>query len=562
MITGFPQVPSTTQAHPVKSQIRKVAFVKSSVTAMRTARNATGSFLSAAGAPDPISIARAAAVTPVQDVAGAVTVVGVTWPRGATSAKDEYQIRTLKGRTWSEWEPFDTDPADAPDSAEAANATGGTSPYLVTGASKYEVRALITDRTTPLAANAPTTATLQVVDPGTSSADSVQPVPAAASAATARPTINPRAAWGANESLRRGAPSYGKVMLGFVHHTVSTNSYTADQVPALIRGMYAYHVQSLGWSDIGYNFLVDRFGRIWEGRYGGMDKAVVGAQTLNFNAVSMGVSAIGNFDVGEAPQPMTDAVERIFAWKFSLAGIPATGTVLANGKYLPRVSGHRDAFATVCPGRYLYARLPEIRTGAAAIIGAPKPAPAPAPVPAPVPGPLPPPLSPAPVPPASPPASTPAPAPPTAATPWVTTSYTPYKLVVLRQHSRGASVRLLQRALKVSADGIFGPGTRIAVAAFQARQHLTANGIVGLKVWNRLELRDFPLVAYRRVTLRQGSQGAAVVAVQRALKLTADGIFGPVTAVTVGVVQYRAKLARTGVVSGWTWVALESWMRR
>jgi hypothetical protein len=380
MVTGFPQVSSTTQAHPVKSQIRQVAFVKSSVTTMRTARNATGSFLSATGAPDPISIARAVAVTPVQDVAGAVTVVGVTWPRGAISAKDEYQIRTLKGRTWSQWEPFDTDPADAPDPAEAANATGGTSPYLVTGASKYEVRSLITDPTTPLAANAPTTATVQVVDPGTSSADSVQQAPGAASATAARPGIYPRTAWGADESLRRGAPSYGKVMLGFVHHTVSTNSYTADQVPALIRGMYAYHVQSLGWSDIGYNFLVDRFGRTWEGRYDGMDKAVVGAQTLNFNSVSMGVSAIGNFEVAAAPQAMTDAVKRILAWKFSLAGIPATGSVLANGKYLQRVSGHRDAFATSCPGRYLYAKLPEIRTGAAAMMSAKAPTPAPAPV--------------------------------------------------------------------------------------------------------------------------------------------------------------------------------------
>lgn len=107
MVTGFPQVSSTTQPHPVKSQIRQVAFVKSSVTAIRTAKNATGSFLGAPGAPDPISTARAAAVTPVQDVAGAVTIVGVTWPKGTISAKDNYQICTLKGPTWSQWEPFE-----------------------------------------------------------------------------------------------------------------------------------------------------------------------------------------------------------------------------------------------------------------------------------------------------------------------------------------------------------------------------------------------------------------------------------------------------------------------
>ena len=102
MVTGFPQVSSTTQAHPVRSQIRQVAFVKSSVTAMRTASNATGSFVSTPGAPDPISTARAAAVTPVQDAAGAVTVLGVTWPKGATPARDEHQNATSKGPTWNQ----------------------------------------------------------------------------------------------------------------------------------------------------------------------------------------------------------------------------------------------------------------------------------------------------------------------------------------------------------------------------------------------------------------------------------------------------------------------------
>ena len=154
----------------------------------------------------------------------------------------------------------------------------------------------------------------------------------------------------------------------FVHHTDSSNTYAAADVPAMIRGMYAYHVQTLGWNDIGYNFLIDRFGRIWEGRYGGMDQAVVGAQTLNFNSVSTGVSAIGNFDIAAVPQAVTDAFKQIFAWKFSLTSIPATGSVLVNGTTLQRVSGHRDAFATLCPGQYLYAKLHEIRAGAAALM--------------------------------------------------------------------------------------------------------------------------------------------------------------------------------------------------
>jgi len=377
MITGFPQVSSQAQAHPVKSHLRQVGFVKSSVAALRAARDATRSGSSAPGTPDPISTARSGAVSAAQDVSGAVTVVGVTWPKGAVSAGDTYQIRTLSGDTWSQWESLDGEQADGPDRAEAATAraatsgSGGTSPYVVTGASKYEVRSLSTDPVVPTAAK------VQVVDPGTSAADVVQQAPGGASAATAKPTIYTRAAWGANESLRRGVPAYGKIALGFVHHTDSANSYTAGEVPAMIRGIYSYHVQSLGWSDIGYNFLVDRFGRTWEGRYGGITRAVVGAQTLNYNSVSTGVSAIGNFEVAPVPQVMTDAFKRILAWKLSLSGLPAIGNVPSPSppswsatRYFQRISGHRAGFQTACPGRYLYAKLPEIRAGAAALIAA------------------------------------------------------------------------------------------------------------------------------------------------------------------------------------------------
>ena len=378
VITGFPQVSSQAAPHPVKSQVHQLGFVKSSVAAMRTAKNATRSELGTAAEPDPINTARSGAVASVQSVDSAVTVVGVTWPKGAATVGDKYQIRTLTGSMWSQWQSLDVATSDGPDPAEAASAAAatrgsrGTSPYVVTGAAKFEVRALSTDPAVP------TSAKVQVVDPGASAADSnAQQAPGAAAAAAARPTIYSRAAWGANEGLRRSSPSYGNIMVGFVHHTDSSNSYTSAQVPAMIRGMYAYHVQSLGWADIGYNFLVDRFGRTWEGRYGGITRPVVGAQTLNFNSVSMGVSAIGNYDTGAVPQAMTNAFKAIFGWKFSLAGIPATGTVVANNKSLNRISGHRDAFATACPGRYLYAKLPEIRSGTAAIIGARAPVPPP-----------------------------------------------------------------------------------------------------------------------------------------------------------------------------------------
>ncbi len=155
----------------------------------------------------------------------------------------------------------------------------------------------------------------------------------------------------------------GTVKAGFIHHTVNANNYTSAQVPALMRGIYAYHTQSRGWRDIGYNYLVDRFGRIWEGRYGGVGSPVVGAHTLGYNEVSFAMSAIGNFDIANPPQEVLTAYAQLFAWKLSLYNIPANAPrVYVKNRWLPAINGHRDVGSTACPGRYLYAKLPYIRT--------------------------------------------------------------------------------------------------------------------------------------------------------------------------------------------------------
>ena len=209
--------------------------------------------------------------------------------------------------------------------------------------------------------------------------------------AAPKPLIYSRAQWGANESIREQTPpAYGTIKTGFVHHTVNANNYTEDQVPSLIRGIYAYHVQSRGWRDIGYNFLVDRFGRIWEGRWGGIDKAVVGAHTLGYNEQSFAGSAIGNWDIATPPPAVADAFSRLMAWKLSLYNIPADAVhIWVKDKYFNAINGHRDAGSTACPGRYLYAQLPTIRTKAKAIqnaaqTGTPTPPPGPAPLAKPV----------------------------------------------------------------------------------------------------------------------------------------------------------------------------------
>ena len=144
--------------------------------------------------------------------------------------------------------------------------------------------------------------------------------------------------------------------------------------------MAKYHRDTNGWNDLGYNFVVDKYGQIFEGRAGGIDQAVIGAQAQGYNSHSTGIANIGTFtDVGQSEVAL-DALARLIAWKLPLHGAPVTGQiVLTSGggdlnRYksgtpvtLERISGHRDGDATECPGTALYAQLPALRTRAAAI---------------------------------------------------------------------------------------------------------------------------------------------------------------------------------------------------
>src|ERR671910_395917 len=116
---------------------------------------------------------------------------------------------------------------------------------------------------------------------------------ARAAQAGAPPPITPRSAWGADSVPPREPPIYGEVQLAFVHHTVTANDYTPEESPGIVLAIARYHRNSQGWNDIGYQFLVDRYGQIFEGRAGGIDQAIVGAQAQGFNSVSTGVACLG-----------------------------------------------------------------------------------------------------------------------------------------------------------------------------------------------------------------------------------------------------------------------------
>ncbi len=334
----------------------------------------------ALGGPEVVSVP--------EDVSG-YGAVGITWAHGEDVPDDEltFKVRTRTGDTWSEWTELEyhDEHGPDPDSEEGRHARPGTDALLVGEVDQVQVRAAATDRL-------PADMRLAVIDPGadvqtaverpaldTTSMDEgdgpAEPtdgtegdIALSAATYTPKPQIFSRSQWGADERLRdKSSLRYFEVHAGFVHHTVNANDYTRDQVPALLRGIYAYHTQSRGWSDIGYNFLVDRFGRIWEGRYGGVDRPVVGAHTLNYNDYSFAMSAIGNYETKQPSKAIVQAYGALFAWKLSLHGVDASSTKQWVGsKNFQAINGHRDAASTACPGRYLYAKIPEIRKLAAA----------------------------------------------------------------------------------------------------------------------------------------------------------------------------------------------------
>jgi len=210
-----------------------------------------------------------------------------------------------------------------------------------------------------------------------------------AAASPAAPQIQPRSSWNDGSCRPRHAPEYGSVRMAFVHHTVTLNDYTPQDSPAIVLAICRYHVQQNGWNDIGYNFVADKYGQVFEGRAGGVESAVVGAQAQGWNSQSTGVSVLGTYTDTPLSEAGLGAVARLLAWKLSLHGVApnARVTLTSPGGSENRwqagsqvafdtISGHRDGDRTSCPGDALYAQLPQIRAlaaGEAAAIVKPRP---------------------------------------------------------------------------------------------------------------------------------------------------------------------------------------------
>jgi flagellar hook assembly protein FlgD len=398
--------------HPHKRAARLVAFsilcVVAAVAAVWTAPRVSGAVatwvsqpsvaLRTAVLPDGLAVGPLAPVATTRGAtavaaptAGAVTVdpgmkftlVGVTCAPTSRDGAVSVLLRTSQdARTWSRWYAVTLERAAEQGGPEktftepiwtgagryvqvAAQQAGGAAPAPVR---LRDVRVVAINSSE----DAGTAATVLGVVRRAAATIAGLHFTQAAAAMTTKPEIVTREQWGANESWRSGTPDYAPVKMAFIHHTDGGNDYSAEEAPAVVRAVYAYHTKSLHWSDVGYNFLIDRYGVIYEGRYGGVSRGVCGAQVLGFNTGSTGISVMGTYMHANPTSASITSLEKLLEWKLDVHHIDPQGTATLTCAYgekystgekvtLPAIAGHRDANYTDCPGNRLYAQLPNVR---------------------------------------------------------------------------------------------------------------------------------------------------------------------------------------------------------
>jgi len=295
-----------------------------------------------------------------------------------------FLFRSLNNGEWSEWlevqTPFDEAPDGFFEGDEGSGRASAIGPiWIGEGAEQVEIA---------LFGGAPERVTVEALrdlavnEPEISEARTGLGF----STAAAKPSIRSRSDW-ATDGWRSenegcdGGPFYANnVRTVVVHHTVTSNSYNASQVDDILRGIYRTHAVINGWCDIAYNFLVDRFGTIWEGRTGGIDEPVIGGHAKGFNTWTVGVAVLGNHHTAGAPTTASIAsVEALAAWKLSYHGVDPLGVNWLQNRSsspphrfperawveMPAIVGHRDLGLTACPGNLLYPSIPAMRQSAA-----------------------------------------------------------------------------------------------------------------------------------------------------------------------------------------------------
>jgi N-acetylmuramoyl-L-alanine amidase len=316
------------------------------------------------------------------------SLVGVEWAAPG-HARIELRARP-HGGAWSAWTIASSLGHDPDGPERSAGTPGGSSSSLFgepiwTGpASEVQLRTAGPVRGVRLHFVAPAPAGSSPAPAPTARAAQAFPLAdPVLDAGAGQPPIIARQAW-AQGQAPHARPEYGTIKLAFVHHSVTPNGYSAEDVPSILLSIFDYHRYVRGFFDIAYNFAIDAFGRTWEARAGGIDLPVIGAQAGGYNAESTGVVVLGTFTDVVPSAAAIDALERLLAWKLSLHGLPTLGTVtvvvdpadyfytpFGPGTHvaLPRIAGHRQGDSTDCPGDAFFAQLPSIRPRVAALVG-------------------------------------------------------------------------------------------------------------------------------------------------------------------------------------------------
>jgi uncharacterized protein with LGFP repeats len=343
-------------------------------------------------APEPTGLA----LLPLADVGAGETVreVGQAKPfslvalTGADLSGTTTRVRArLSDGSWGPWYEAEALEYEGPDTGAAPN---GTEPVFVGRTTRVQI-AINRHQRVPAPAPAPaaglglgyTLANVEqpiaenvnavLISPPQAPVDPTMPT--AVTPPGQAPAIITRAQWGADESMRCGPTQYdNRIRAAVVHHTAGNNDYTPQDSAEIVRAIYAYHTRTLGWCDIAYNALVDRYGQVFEGRAGGINRAVRGSHTGGFNTETWGVALIGDFEVvAPTPVQLTTAA-RLIGWRMAMDGVDPRGTVTltsAGGSFtrfprgapttLPTIFTHRDVGITECPGNAAYAEMNHLR---------------------------------------------------------------------------------------------------------------------------------------------------------------------------------------------------------
>ena len=292
-----------------------------------------------------------------------------------TDSKVSIDVRTsVDGRVWSEWETLEEDP-DSDGKVPKKENEKFSSLHVAYGSfiqqrvrliigqndvgSLDEIKITYINSEGNFIENAwnktyrKLSSLFELVDEAFAASTSKQP--------TDRPRIISRGEWGADPRLMKWQPEYKPTKKIIVHHTVTANN---DPNPeATVRAIYYFHAVVRSWGDIGYNFLVDKRGNIYEGRYGG--DGVVGGHVYHYNVGSVGVGVLGDYRLAKPTSATMNALQKVVVWKTTTNKIDPSGKSSFGPrgyrKYFPNVTFHGNLGLTECAGINLINFVPKLR---------------------------------------------------------------------------------------------------------------------------------------------------------------------------------------------------------